>query len=652
MIPNLRELNLFKGNPLTDRDWFHNFKKIFEWLTNGLYDLTIGNLTSNGNVTIEGNLTVNGTANIDGSGNGGNGNGGNGNGGITQELQNIINGQNTMSKVSQVNGFNHDFMSNESNVIFTLASNYSVGDNSISLTFIQPTSLDEFKIRHSYPFMVQIWDGINKSYAILTADDGSTTGTNVFTLDNPLTNLNGAQVGYSTSGTICQTQMLTVNNGIGSIPTLTGQAASLPENIYTYYIPETVDGTLSLGNFFSPTKIYRATSNTINTIVVSADTNDSAMFPVMQLVGNPASPTVIMAYNSLNNQFIEFTLSANTTYDSINQLLTFTVNEDTTALNSTSWFVFKLGIVSASVMNSSEQTSPSVLSPSAIAETPNPPWKFDDNFNRANGYVNNGWTTVQVVGGINQDWARNLSILNNQLVQSAGSTGGNNFEGYIYRKIDEADAIDIYFDKAYSFGSNWNDSRNVTNIAFVWQGDPNNMSVWGADGNASYTKDGFAVHIRMGGGTAPNNFNLQLEYRISGTLVHSYMISTNTEINNWRRFRLHIDKRGNLKYKIYTPSSTEPNSWTGLYNNVGRLLPLNFTNQFTIWGHTTLYNTGSSTLFSYIDNLSLTGRLGMAKILYSFPTQTGNKITISSAFPIADIANEVPANYGVAGYLG
>lgn len=41
-----------------------------------------------------------------------------------------------------------------------------------------------------------------------------------------------------------------------------------------------------------------------------------------------------------------------------------------------------------------------------------------------------------------------------------------------------------------------------------------------------------------------------------------------------------------------------------------------------------------------------------SNLIYDLPNQTGNKITISSALPIANTANERPTMFGVAGYLG
>jgi len=622
-IPNLRELNLFKGEPLTDRDWLHNFKKILEWIGSGLYDLTIGNLIANGNVTIEGDLTVHGSTNIPGGGGGGSGGGG-GNGGLTQELQNVINGQNGMSKVPQVNGFNDDFMSNEANVMFTLASNYSVGDGSITLTFVQPDSLDAFKQKHTYPFMIQVWDDTNKSYAVLTGDDGSTTGINVFTLANPLTNLNGVQVSYSTSGTVCQTWMLIPSSGIGSVSSFTGQAANLVENLYTTYIPNTiVDGTLSLGSFFNPTNTYRITSNTINTIVVSSQTDDSAMFPVMQLVGNPATPTVIMAYNSLNNEFIQFTLSANTMYNSTNQLLTFTVNEDTTNLDTVSWFIFKPLIMSAAVMNTTEQVTPSVLLPSAIVAALSSKI-FEERFNYP--VVTSAAITPTLFAGNWKGWVygyanntQNFGISSNNelfIVVNNASTGQLNYA--------------TVFREGIVFPPRGRMKMNISNSYITQQ-----TSAWriGVGANAEFDKTtGFSICGQTTQGVSQTLY-----------ILRNNAIVAEISYNYWGDFTVEIEwTPSRLAFYFYQANTQKPLTPTLSYN--GEIFSPTSLLSFS------LFKTGGYSTSFYVNDISMYDDSKNC-ILYSLLAQTGNKITIASALPIADTVNETLSISGVAGYL-
>jgi hypothetical protein len=99
--------------------------------------------------------------------------GSNGRSGLDQCLQNIVNEQNGMNAVPQTNGTWDSFMSEDENIIFNLASNYSAGMGTISLTFVQPENLGKFKQKHLYPFRTQIYDNVNKSYMVLTGDNGA-----------------------------------------------------------------------------------------------------------------------------------------------------------------------------------------------------------------------------------------------------------------------------------------------------------------------------------------------------------------------------------------------------------------------------------------------------------------------------------------------
>jgi hypothetical protein len=541
--------------------------------------------------------------------------------GLDQTQQNIINEQNGMSTVPQANGMWDSLMSDD-NVVFNLAANYAQGSTTIKLNIVQPDTLDEFKQKCMYPFCTQIYDTTNKSYMVLTGDDGNGN----FTLAAPLVNMNGAQVAYSTSGSISKLKMLTAGNGTGTLPSdLIGQAAALPENLNVKYLPNTLNNkTLQAAINFNPTKQYKITDlPDAHTVIVQSDTDDSSMFPVVDVKG---SPTEMLAYSLINNQFKKLTLTAAASYSSPN--LTFTVAENTAGLSTLAWYAIKSPVLSARVEDISQagelvRAEISSFTKGLSAKI------FRDNFDRANsqstgsGIVldSGGWT--KKFFGSERNWT---GINNNAVEIFAAASAGRG--GLYLRNTENITSVQNGITVSGKFkaaGINVGAYYHLLVVA----NDINSDSV-------PVTNTGIDIYL-------PNG--LDINFALNGTDIFSQVNNIFTSANVFYNFKIFIGSK-NIRLKGWPYGATEPIRWN---------IEFTFSQEFPAFGYNYsgfgMVSTSTGEYGSAFDDFELKISENIASIRYSLPAQTGNKLTTSIALPI-NSANESPMISGLAGYLG
>ena len=541
---------------------------------------------------------------------------GGGGSGVTQELQNVVNGQNSMNKVPQANSLNYDFMSDVDNVIFSLATNYAQGNPTIQLTFVQPANLGEFKQKHLYPFRTQIYDALNKSYMVLTDDnnaaDSATTVT--FTLATPLVNLTGAQIPFNTSDTVAKLQMLISSNGSGAIPSgLTGQAAQFPENLNIKYLSETKDNAkLETGINFNPTMQYKITSISGNNIVVQANTDDSAMFPATDAKN---AQTEILAYNLIDNYFRKLTLSSAATYSSSN--LSFTVNENTNEINTSTWYIIKSPIISARFEDIGQAGETRVISPNAIVSAL-PSLKFEERFNFNNTSVTSASEVIFAGNWIGWSYGWDVGqgtfgISNNAMFLNVGnaSTSQQNYTS-TYKNL----ALPIR-------------GRIKMNVNLSYQTQATSSWNIGIGANKEFSKTtGFSI-----GGDNFQTLNIKNGATIVAQAPYNYSGSYIIEIEY---------TPNKMDFYFYSNVAQKPSTPMLSYNGA-----ISFPYSILSFG---LFKTGGWSTCFEVDNILIYDSKG-SFIQYSLPNQSGNKITISSALPIADTVNEVPIQNGIGACL-
>ncbi|GBR73165.1 hypothetical protein NO1_0595 [Candidatus Termititenax aidoneus] len=532
--------------------------------------------------------------------------------GLDQSLQNIVNEQNGMSAVPQTTGMHDSFMADE-NVVFNLNSNYSQGATTISLSIVQPENIGEFRQKYAYPFRTQIYDGTNKSYMVLTADSGEADSatTVTFTLAAPLVNLNGAQVAYTTSGTVSKLKMLITGSGTGTIPSdLTGQAAALPENLNVKYLPNTqVNKSMQAAIQLNPTKQYKIISVPNNLqIVLQSDTNDAAMFPLNDTTGQP---TEILAYSLISNAFKKFTLSAPAAYSSPN--LTLSVNESTAGLNTSAWYAIKSPILSARVEDISqagalERVNIDKVLLSFIKR------EFLDKFDAT---IKNQWTywTTYAYSGVSvAHGADNDGFYFGVYQNSGGSRNGE----MVLALIPESESLCI--------------------IRIEVKANPNNMSCG----------VGFSTTYTANTGTTPFN---GVALVISGSNFSIYNNGASVTSGNSGattgiyRFTVGKDYIGAVRYN-------DPNSEPPIYRDTISVNQKPILKGNLCGFSMNVYTGQGSTTYGRVRSFSITTQTASNNIIYSLPAQTGNKITTAIAFPIADSASESPSLSGIASYLG
>jgi hypothetical protein len=527
--------------------------------------------------------------------------------GLDQSLQNIINEQNGMSAVPQASGMHDSFMSDE-NVVFNLAANYAQGSTTIKLSIVQPDTLDEFKQKYMYPFLTQIYDKTNKSYMVLTGDDGNGN----FTLAAPLVNLNGAQVPYVTSNTISKMHMFAVSNGTATIPDdLDGQARKFPENIDVKYFPATLNNkTLHEATNFNPTKRYKVASlpNTY-TIVLQSDTNDSALFPAVDARGQS---TVVTAFNRITNAEKVLTLSAAASYSSPN--LTLQVNESTAGLDTSSWYAIKSPVLSARVEDISQaQELVRVGIEKALLQQAKKSVLYDtfQTGDTTSPNLYNNWIGYIIQTGAIRINSNTLCFFGN------GGEGGaavRNFEK-CYDLTAIRNGLDVY-------------------VEYCNTGNNSYATFWFSLGSkADNSIDGLVVWTRTdnGGMTLSDT---------SGQLA-STTVST-SPVNTWRAIRI-LTKNNNIK--IYFGDNE---------NNLVKVIDYTKPVNFGISGDCLKLRaiSGESGGRESIRKVFIKKGENIINVIGSLPAQTGNKLTTAIALPIADSASESPSLSGIAGYLG
>jgi hypothetical protein len=570
--------------------------------------------------------------------------------GLNQCLQNIVNGHAGNEKVPITNGFDDDFISDEDNVIFNLANNYAQGSTSISLAFVQPETVGDFKQKYAFPFRTQIYDGTNKSYAVLTATSASDTETTAsFSLAMPLVSMNGSQVAYSTSGTISKLKMLDARNGSGTVPSsLTGQAQEYPENLNVKYLPSIqINRTLNAAVNFNPTKQYKVNSvPDVNTIIVQTDTNDSTMFPLQDAAGNL---TEILAYNLVSNAHKKFTLYTPATYSSDN--LTFKVNESTAGLGTTAWYIIKSPILSARVEDISQAGELVRAEIEKIICGNNAGYKFSDNFNRPDSEPGGLWG-ARINDAFNAlgSFSRNTwQIRSNRLASSIQSTGWNviysreryqftnqsysykngweiSWSGELYASYDSSKTASIF---AIMFGTNPSLDEDTALDSIAGEDTPANTGV------------GFRVCAFSGDDEQSSR---ALQILANGNIKSQQkIILPNANVTVQYSARAQI-KNGLMRIKWWFDNN-EPLDWTVSWkadvvlSETGKALKA--------MSVLSIYN-GSASMF--IDNFVLRQAGGFTAI-YSLASRTGNKLTTSLSLP-TNSANESPTIGGIASYLG